>query len=814
LAGSPIAFTAIGSAISVGPAANLVSVSGNGQTGATGQPLTNAFVVKVTDASGKPVPGANITFAVTAGAGTLNATSATSDSQGLASTILTLGPSAGTNTVTASSGTLAGSPIVFSATAAAPQAAKLVLVSGNGQTGSPGQPLSAPLVVKVTDAGGNPVSGISVTFAITAGGGTLNPVTTGTNAQGLASTTLTLGPNDGTNTASASSSSLTGSPLTFTATGTTVSQGQGTVTWTKQSSPTGLPGWLGWLVLPYDPVSSQTMLWSNDGGIYSSHMRFYNSAANAFTAIAGSGSTQEACPADLPNMPGDRHPDGLMAVDTKRNVLWAFGGANQTCGLGYVDISGTSVTLHATQYTNWTFPTGGQLTGQTMAFNGGGSARIASVLDSTHLTLASSPGTLANTMFYITTGTESNPRQDMYYLSLNSAPSQDVWHQVNPPHIPGASRAYASAMVYDPDDDVLFAFGIIGNWIYCRTQENPVPGTATAKQIAAGCSAPDDWNQITPNIPGGSPKGSYFPQTVYDTLTKKVIQYGGVCDSNTGIGCNDTWAYDIPTRTWTQKALSTTPPPVYLSSQSNVSGVDEGSSTYNPVTHKLLYHQTTNTGAPADWQYDPATDTWTVLNSINGGPSGTQSFLGYDVSANSLIAWTYNANGVPNIWKGTMGTAVAPGPAATLTLVSGNGQAGTLLQPLSSPFVVKVTDANGIAVSGVTVTFAVSAGGGILSAASAVTNAQGLATVTLTLGATAAPTTVVASSGTLAGSPITLTATDVYDLNGDGVVNAADVQIAVNQALGLAPCTNGDVNKDGVCNVIDVQKVIAASLGM
>ena len=36
---------------------------------------------------------------------------------------------------------------------------------------------------------------------------------------------------------------------------------------------------------------------------------------------------------------------------------------------------------------------------------------------------------------------------------------------------------------------------------------------------------------------------------------------------------------------------------------------------------------------------------------------------------------------------------------------------------------------------------------------------------------------------------------------------------AVNQALGVASCTNGDVNNDGSCNVLDVQKVVNGALG-
>ena len=54
----------------------------------------------------------------------------------------------------------------------------------------------------------------------------------------------------------------------------------------------------------------------------------------------------------------------------------------------------------------------------------------------------------------------------------------------------------------------------------------------------------------------------------------------------------------------------------------------------------------------------------------------------------------------------------------------------------------------------------------------------------------------------------------VTDLNGDGATNVADVQIAVNQALGVAACSAGDVNKDGACNVADVQMVVNKAMGL
>lgn len=52
------------------------------------------------------------------------------------------------------------------------------------------------------------------------------------------------------------------------------------------------------------------------------------------------------------------------------------------------------------------------------------------------------------------------------------------------------------------------------------------------------------------------------------------------------------------------------------------------------------------------------------------------------------------------------------------------------------------------------------------------------------------------------------------DLNGDGIINGADVAIAISQALGTVPCTNADLDQNGNCSVVDVQRVINASRGL
>ncbi len=99
-------------------------------------------------------------------------------------------------------------------------ATQLVEISGDDQTALAGSALPNPFVVEARDDLDNPVSGVAVTFEVTAGGGSLSnsqPQITGAN--GRAATTLTLGATPGANTVTASANGLAGSPLVFSATG-------------------------------------------------------------------------------------------------------------------------------------------------------------------------------------------------------------------------------------------------------------------------------------------------------------------------------------------------------------------------------------------------------------------------------------------------------------------------------------------------------------------------------------------------------------------------------------------------------------------
>jgi plastocyanin len=95
--------------------------------------------------------------------------------------------------------------------------AKTATNSGDAQSGSIGQALGSPLQVLVTD-GGTPSSGVSVAWSAATGGGTLDPASAVTDANGVATSAWTLGNVSGTQTARAALTGAAGSPVTFTAT--------------------------------------------------------------------------------------------------------------------------------------------------------------------------------------------------------------------------------------------------------------------------------------------------------------------------------------------------------------------------------------------------------------------------------------------------------------------------------------------------------------------------------------------------------------------------------------------------------------------
>ncbi len=177
-------------------------VSGDDQEGSSGSALASPCIVEVQDGNSVAFEGVPVTFAVTAGGGTLSAANTTTDANGRAESTLTLGPNSGVNTVTDSVTGIQEEPTFNAEGIRIPKA--FWIIFGIDQQGLVGEALANPFIVEVRDQSGEPMSGAQVMFSVTAGGGTLSVTTAATDSNGRVESVLTLGPDPGTNTVTVS----------------------------------------------------------------------------------------------------------------------------------------------------------------------------------------------------------------------------------------------------------------------------------------------------------------------------------------------------------------------------------------------------------------------------------------------------------------------------------------------------------------------------------------------------------------------------------------------------------------------------------
>ena len=106
--------------VAAAPASRVQMVDGNNQRAETGSEVAVPPAVRVTNSAGEPMAGVPVTFVVTQGSGSVSGAEQTTDAQGIARVgSWTLGTE-GWNVLEARVGSLAGSPVVFEATATAP----------------------------------------------------------------------------------------------------------------------------------------------------------------------------------------------------------------------------------------------------------------------------------------------------------------------------------------------------------------------------------------------------------------------------------------------------------------------------------------------------------------------------------------------------------------------------------------------------------------------------------------------------------------------------------------------------------------------
>ena len=142
--------------------------------------------------------------------------------------------------------------------------------------------------------------------------------------------------------------------------------------------------------------------------------------------------------------------------------------------------------------------------------------------------------------------------------------------------------------------------------------------------------------------------------------------------------------------------------------------------------------------------------------------------------------------------------------------ISGDNQKGASLAPLSQPFVVEAQDANGSALAGISVTFAVTTGDGTVSTTITRTDTNGRAQSTLTLGPNLGTNTVEVSAAGIE-VPATFHAISdteappiSADINKDGNVNILDLILIASKIGNIGTNLAADVSGDGVVNILDL----------
>jgi len=220
-AAAALVLAACGTAESTGPGVPVATRAhaGEAQVAFAGSALAVAPAVRTNDAEGRGVPGMSVTFVVISGGGSVASPTTSTDENGVArSGGWTLGPVTGPQVLVAR---FNGLPeVTFTATATVPPASGvLAAVAGvDGQSAGIAGTVALPPAVIVRTAAGAPVAGVSVTFEVIEGGGTLTGATAASDATGrVAAQSWRLGPAAGAQRVRATASGHTAVIISATA---------------------------------------------------------------------------------------------------------------------------------------------------------------------------------------------------------------------------------------------------------------------------------------------------------------------------------------------------------------------------------------------------------------------------------------------------------------------------------------------------------------------------------------------------------------------------------------------------------------------
>jgi N-acetylneuraminic acid mutarotase len=189
------------------------------------------------------------------------------------------------------------------------------------------------------------------------------------------------------------------------------------------------------------------------------------------------------------------------------------------------------------------------------------------------------------------------------------------WTQMKPSS--GPTGRGAASLAYDAESDrvILFGGGNKSAWDLDDTWAYDY-NTDTWTELAKG------------------PARHLGPRIAYDAESDRVILFGGY-DMMRGSECNDTWAYDLNSDTWTDMKPSTSPP-----------GRNYQGMAYDSKSDRVLMWSGAGPSDVSVWSYDYNTNTWQETEASQPRPVvRNYPVLVYDAESDRTILFGGNYHG-------------------------------------------------------------------------------------------------------------------------------------------------------------------------
>ena len=752
------------------PASQLLTVSGDEQSGIAGAPLPDSLLLRVAAADGVGSVDKEVVFTVTTGAGSLTALKDTSDADGLVSTKWTLGTPLGAQSVTATVTGVAGATRVLTAMATAGTPVRLEITAEPSATHVAGATLAPALTVRAVDAGGNTVTNFTgevvAGLAVNPGGASLsgasnvNAVAGIATFPGLAVQKAAAGYALGVTSGELVPDTTSAFEITTAAAGILSS-----VSGNGQTGTANTPLAAPFVVLVTDdfgnPVSGVTVTWvvAVGGGSMSAPTSVTDAsgrASSTFTLPTGSGglSTVEASVAGLSGSPviftanTEPGPAAIMEFGDQPALSVAAGAS-----LGTVLITTRDALTNLAPYV-------GDIT---LTLTGGDPA--AALSGTTQMTVVNSTVTFTDlSVDSVGTG---------YQLVATA---------------PGLANAFSAT--FDVVGGAPATLGLVSGDAQTAPAGAPLAAPIVVRvadsQDNALAGVPVIWTVIQP-----SPLDTILVDTLL-TSGDGTIGLAPTMPSVAGSAQVVASVAGLPDVTVLATVVHAEPFTLVMVNQPSNTTAGATAPAHSVLARDAFGNVATTFNTNVNVVVDSGPAGGTIGGTTNLiASSGVADFTATQFSIAGTYRLRYTSAGLNDAVSSTF--VVSAGPPSLFEIVAGNGQSGPASQPLADSLVVRLRDTFGNPIAGANVSFTVPSGGGTASPVIVPTDAAGLAATELTLGATLGAWSVDASSAgvsavTFSGTTSATTANIVWT----GAVSAS-YEDGANWTGGVVPVATDSV---------------------